>query len=180
MSDTAAERLKEAGLAHFRRGDYQEAQDSFEAAVQAFADQEDKAGQAEMLNNIGVIQYRQKHYEAAAAVLNEARAAFTELGDGDRQAQAAGNLGDVSAAQGRYKQAAEYYSEAAQLFARVGEKRKQADVLRAYSLMALRRRQVVSSITLMTESLRVRPRRSIGQHLFYLMLRFVLRLMAGG
>ncbi len=179
MAETA-EKYKEAGLTYFRKGAYGEALASFEAAAQAYEAIEDKAGRAEMLNNIGVIQYRQKRYGAAVTALNEAQTAFGTAGDMDRQAQALGNLGDVFAAQRQYKEAGDYYGRSSQLFAKIGEGRKQAEVLRAYSLMALRRREIISSVNLMADSLRVRPRRSIGQQVFYLLLRIVQRLMAGG
>jgi tetratricopeptide (TPR) repeat protein len=133
-----------------------------------------------MLNNIGVVRIKQRRFEAAVSALHEAQEAFAEIGDLDRQGQTLGNMGDLFAAQRRYKDAANHYSQSAQLFAQIGDGRKQADVLRAYSLMALRRREFVSAINLMAESLRVRPKRSIGQQIFYLLLRFVRRLMAGG
>lgn len=180
MVDTTAENLKEAGLAHFRHGAYEDAITCFEAAVQAYEADEDVSGRAEMLNNIGVVRIKQRQFEAAVSALHEAQEAFAEIGDLDRQGQTLGNMGDLCAAQRRYQDAANHYSQAAQLFAQVADKGRQADVLRAYSLMALRRREVVTSINLMTDSLRVRPKRSIGQQIFYLMLRFVRRLMAGG
>lgn len=180
MSETSAESLKETGLTHFRNGAYREALASFEAAVPAYEAAGDTAGRAEMLNNIGVVQIKQRNYKAAVTALNDAQTAFAALGDGDRQGQALGNLGDLYAAQKRHTEAGQAYSSAAQLFAQTGQHRKQADVLRAYSLMALRRREIVSSVNLMAESLRVRPKRSIGQQLFYLLLRIMMRLMAGG
>lgn len=180
MADSSAENLKQTGLGHFRNGAFREALASFEAAVRAYGDEDNAAGRAEMLNNIGVIHLKQRNYEAAVSALNDARTAFAALGDEDRQAQALGNLGDLYAAQRQHTEAGHAYSKAAQLFAGINERRKQADVLRAYSLMALRQRDVVTSMNLMAESLRVRPRRSIGQQLFYLLLRIVLRLMAGG
>lgn len=179
MIDPQAETLKQAGLAHFKNGAYGEALASFEAAVHAYEAANNAAGRAEMINNIGVIYLRQRNHQAAVTALNEAQSAFAALGDADRQAQALGNLGDLHAAQRRYREAGQAYSNAAQLFAGIGESGKQADVLRAYSLMALRRRELLSAMNLMAESLRVRPRRSIGQQLFHLLLRIVLRLMAG-
>jgi tetratricopeptide (TPR) repeat protein len=179
MPDTIAENLKATGLAHFRNGAYPEALADFEAAVEAYTAAGDTAGRAEMLNNIGVIHLRRRNFEAAAAALNEARSAFAAAGDVDRQAQTTGNLGDLYAAQRRRQEAADHYSSAAQLFAQISARQKQADVLRAYSLMAIRQRDMITAINLMTESLRVRPKRSIGQQLFYLLLRIVLRLMAG-
>lgn len=179
MVDISAENLKQAGLAQFRSGAYREALATFEAAVQAYGVEGDTAGRAEMLNNIGVVHLKQRNYEAAVSALNEAQTAFAEIGDVDRQAQTLGNLGDLFAARRRYKEAGNHYSNAAQLFAQIGQKRKKADVLRAYSLMAIRQRNFIAAINLMAESLRVRPNRSLGQQLFYLLLRIVLRLMAG-
>ncbi|MFZ0547587.1 MAG: tetratricopeptide repeat protein, partial [Candidatus Promineifilaceae bacterium] len=171
---------KQQGLAYFNNGEYGRALTSFESAAQAYEAAEDSAGRAEMINNIGVIHLRQHNYEAAIAALNDAQSAFAAVGDTDRQAQALGNLGDLYAAQHNYQDAGKAYSNAAQLFAGIGESRRQADVLRAYSLMALRRREILTAMNLMAESLRVRPKRSIGQQLFLLLLRIVLRLMAGG
>jgi tetratricopeptide (TPR) repeat protein len=175
-----AENLKQEGLAQFRNGAYREALTSFKAAAQAFADQDDLAGRAEMMNNIGVVYLKQRNYQAAITALQDAQSAFATVGDLDRQAQTLGNLGDLFAAQKRYREAAEHYSQAAQLFAQIKEGRKQADVLRAYSLMTMRQRDFIAAINLMAESLRVRPKRSLGQQLFYLLLRIVTRLMAGG
>ncbi len=136
-------------------------------------------GRAEALNNIGVIHLKQRNYNTALNFLGEAQKAFEAVGDAGRQAQSLGNLGDVFAAQGRYKEAGGAYSDAAQLFAQIKDASKQADVLRAYALLAVRRRDFVTAIHLLAQSLRVQPRRSFGQQLFYLLLRTVLKLMAG-
>jgi len=180
MVDNSVENLKQVGLTHFRNGAYLEALASFEAAVRAYEAVDDIAGRAEMMNNIGVIHLKNRDFEAAVTALNEAQSAFESVGDTDRQAQTLGNLGDLFAAQKRYKDAAKSYSNAAQLFAQIGEGKKQADVLRAYSLMSMRQRDFIAAINLMAESLRVRPKRSLAQQLFYFLLRIVLRLMAGG
>jgi tetratricopeptide (TPR) repeat protein len=152
----------------------------FEAAGQVYGELDDAAGQAEMLNNIGVLHRLEGNWPAAVTILKEAESLLDGIRDDGRRAQTLGNLGDVYAGQRDYKQAARCYSDAAQLFAGVGDRQKQADVLRAYSLMALRQRDGVTAMNLMAESLRVRPRRSLPQQLFFLLLRIVNKLMSGG
>jgi tetratricopeptide (TPR) repeat protein len=175
-----AEYLKEDGLRLFQQGARAEALERFEMAAAAYSQQGDAAGQAEMRNNIGVLYRSQRNWPAALNSLRQAEEGFASLGADGRRAQVLGNLGDVYASKGDRVQAAREYSRAAELLAAVGDYERQSLVLRAMSLMRLRQRRWMEAIDLMAQSLRVRRRRNFLQWLFYIMLRFAIRLLTGG
>ena len=137
------------------------------------------AEQGEVLNNIGVICRMQKQYDAAEAALDEAEALFAAIGDLNRRAQTIGNRGDLRSSQKRANEAAAAYRAAADLFAQDGDGWKGAQVLRALSLLQLRRRQITASILTMYESLATRPRLGPGQWLMKQLFGFAVRLLGG-
>jgi tetratricopeptide (TPR) repeat protein len=171
--------LKDKGMHLFQQGDHTQALAVFEQAAAAFAAQEDVGNQAEMLNNMGVIQRVQGKLDTAVTTLTQAADLFAQIGDTSRQAQTWGNLGDLYAQQKAHTEAARSYSNAAAQFAQSNEKEKQAQVLRALSLMELRRGQWLAAIMRMEESLMARPRLSVPQHLFKWLLRFTTKLLRG-
>ena len=128
---------------------------------------------------MGVILRVQGKLDTAVTTLTHAATLFAQIGDHSRHAQTLGNLGDLYAQQKEYTEAARHYSNATQEFAQSNEKEKQAQVLRALSLMELRRGQYLAAIMRMDESLQVRPRLSIPQHLFKWLLRFTTKLLRG-
>ena len=174
-----SDELKEEGLALFRQGHYEEALLKFEEAAAAYAQAGDGAGRAEMLNNIGVIRRVQRDWAGAAAAFDEAETIFRQLGADNKLGQVLGNLGDLYAYQGDAEAAARSYSDGAELFAANGDREKQAQLLRALSLLNLRRRRVVEAIYLMEQSLAVRPHLNLPQRLFHALIRFAL-MLAGG
>ncbi len=178
-SSPSPQNLKAEGMRLFHQGAHSEALATFEQAAAAFAVQEDVGEQAEMLNNMGVIQRVQGEMETAVTTLTQAANLFAQIGDTTRHAQTLGNLADLYANQKNYTEAARHYSSAAAQFAQIGDKEKQAQVLRALSLMELRRGQYLAAIMRMDESLQVRPRLSIHQHLFKWLLRFASKLLRG-
>ncbi len=171
--------LKAEGMRLFQQGSHNDALVMFQQAADAFAAQNDVGNQAEMLNNIGVIQRVQGKLETAVSSLTQAADLFAQINDTGRQAQAQGNLGDLYASQKKYTEAARHYSNASAQFAQINEKEKQAQVLRALSLMELRRGQYLPAIMRMQESLQARPHLSIPQHLFKWLLRFATKLLRG-
>lgn len=174
-----SEKLKDEGLALFRRGMHDEALSKFEAAAHAFAEEGDDLGRAEALNNIGVVQRVRKEWQAAEEALKEAVQLFAKLGDDNRHGQALGNLGDFYAFRGNSEEAAHFYSDGAELLARSGDRDKQAQLLRALSLLRLRQRRMTESIFLMQQSLEARPHLNPLQRVFLLLIRFLGRFMGG-
>jgi tetratricopeptide (TPR) repeat protein len=180
MSTPDPEEQKAEGLKLFRRGEYAQALATFEAAAAAFSMHEDDFGRAEILNNIGVIHRLQRRPEAAATALEEAERIFMRLGEHNQQGQVMGNLGDLYATNRNRDKAAGCYVDAAALFTKAGDMEKKSQVLRALSLMRLRQFHLLEAMMRMEESLRVRPRVNLGQRIFRALLRFALRLIAGG
>lgn len=174
------QQLRQTGMQLFQDGRRGEALKTFEAAAAAYGQVGDTAGQAEMFNNIGVIYRIDGKWTAANEALQRAQVTYAEMGDVQNEALVLGNLGDLCTAQGDHNQAAEFYGQAAEQFAAAGDRQKQAEVLRAYSLMRLRQREWFGAINLMTRSLEVRPRRNLGQQIFFWLLRLFNNLFAGG
>lgn len=169
-----SEQLKEEGLALFRQGKRDEATAKFEEAAASYLATGDDAGRGEMLNNIAVI-YRMEHKpQAALEMFAEAEKVFRKSGDLNRLGMVMGNLGDLYAFQDEPEEAARYYSDGAELLAQTGDRQKQAQLLRALSLLNLRRRRFVEAMGLMEQSLQVRPQLNPFQRLFLALLRFVL------
>ncbi len=173
------DQLKAEGLQQFQRKAYDEALRLFETAVSLYTSQNNKSAQAEMLNNIGVIHRMQHNYDAAIVALQEAEAIFAKLGSLAEQGQTLGNLGDLFATKKEKQEAARCYSNASELLATANALAQQAQVLRAFSLMRLRQGQWLEAITLMEQSLTVRPRLGIGNYLLRALLRFGLGLIRG-
>jgi tetratricopeptide (TPR) repeat protein len=163
----------------FQDGRRREALAAFETAAEAFGRTGDVSGQAEIYNNIGVINRLQRNWRESKEALQRAQAAFAQLGECQQEAVVLANLGDLYAATGDRARAGECYGQAAEQFAAVGDRQKQAEVLRTFSLMHLRQRDWFGSVDLMTASLEARPGRSLGQHLFYWLLRLVRRWLIG-
>ena len=163
----------------FQQGAHREALAAFGQAATAFAAQEAVGEQAEMLNNMGVILRVQGEMETAVASLTQAADLFAQIGDTMRHAQTEGNLGDLYANQKKYSEATRHYSSAAAQFSHIGDKEKQAQVLRALSLMELRRGHFMAAIMRMDESLQARPRLSLPQYLFKWLIRFASKLLRG-
>jgi tetratricopeptide (TPR) repeat protein len=179
MTDHDALQLNEQALDLFRQGRREEALAGFDRAAAAFAQASDPVGQGEALNNMAVIHRLAGRHPEALAQLAAARSLFSDAGDDHRLGQALANLGDVYQDQKLCQQAFEAYSDAIQLLSEAGDRLKQAQVLRAASLAQLRCRQWFSAIDLMRRSLEVRPSRSVGQQLLYLLFRIAGRIIRG-
>jgi tetratricopeptide (TPR) repeat protein len=169
--------LKEEGLDLFRRGDRDQALSVFDQAADAYAREDDAAGEAEMRNNMGVIYRLNRNWEAALKALSKAETGFREAGDDKRRGQVMGNTGDLYASMHNYDDAAGYYSEASEILAGAGEGDLQGEVLRAYSLMRLRQRRWIEAIDLMSLSISVRNHPSFGQRMLRVLLQFARKLL---
>jgi tetratricopeptide (TPR) repeat protein len=129
--------LKEQGIKLFRYGEYEEAAELFEKAVNLYEEAGDQKGQAEMLNNVGAVRTQEERWDDAKAVFAQARSMFQSLGDEGGQAQTLGNLGTMYRYQGDSDAAVEHLKEAIELFRRVEDREKQAATLRLVSRIRL-------------------------------------------
>lgn len=169
-----SDQLKEEGLGLFRQGRREEAVAKFEEAAASYLALGDDSGRGEALNNIAVIYRMENQPEAALEMFAEAEKVFRKSGDRGRQGMVLGNLGDLYAFQGQPEEAARHYYDGARLLAEAGEREKQAQIMRALSLLRLRQRRLLEAMSLMEESLQLRPHLNPLQRFFLFLLRFVL------
>ncbi len=178
ISESDPNSLRQTGLRLFRQGQLQEAAAYLRAAAAAYADA--PLHRYETLNDLGVVYRVQRNWAAAAAALDEAAAGFALSGDLARQGVALANKGDLYAAQRQRQQAAECYSQASAFLAQRGDRVRQGQVLRALSLHHLRQGHWWTAVTLMEQSLSLRPRLGPGEWVLRGLLRLALRLLSGG
>lgn len=179
METADGDALKEEGRLLLKRGRRDEALARFEAAAGEYRRAGDVISEAEMHNNMAEILRLQRQWRAAQEALDKAKETFATAGDQLRLAIVLGNLGALHAATRRHEEAYRYYDEAARLFGRQGDHERRSEVLRAHSLLRLRRVQWLPAMQLMAASLQARERPSMPQRIFRLLLRFALRLLAG-
>lgn len=163
------------GMQLFQAGDRAGAIKVWETAVADPPPDQTPLQLAEALNNLGVAYRLQRNYAKALTSLHKAEKQFDALGDKQRQGQALGNIADIYAAQREYDSAAASYSVAADLFAEANDPAKQSQILRALSLMNMRRWQWIRAVFEMEMSLNARPHLSPPQRLF----RWLIRLFSG-
>ncbi|MDX1615483.1 MAG: hypothetical protein R3300_14315 [Candidatus Promineifilaceae bacterium] len=179
MTKRTADELQASARFLFADGQRDEALIRFQEAAALYEAEGDVAASGEALNNVGVLQRMAGRLDQGTVALERAIAAFEQVGDAHRRAMAKANLADVLDKQGAHQQAAANYEAAADDLARSGDAERQAQVLRAYSLLQLRRRWWLPALDLMVRSLAVRPRRSLSQQLLYRFLRFARDFIAG-
>ena len=177
VNEVTPDGLRAAGLRLFRQRQYAAAAEQLRAATAAYA--ADSAARCETLNDLGVVYRLQRNGSAAIAALEDAAAGFARLGDGAGQGVALANLGDVYAGIKQQEQAAINYSEASALLARAGDRERQSRVLWALSLHHVRRGRWLSAMTLMEQSLSLRPRLGVGGWLLRALLRLALGMWSG-
>lgn len=171
--------LREKGLHHYRQGALDEAIACFREAHSLYIEQEDRHGAAEVLNNLGVIYHQQGRWSEAAETLEKARQVFIAMEDKNGQAQALGNLGSLYRASGQLEKAAQHLKDAISLFHQSGDSRAESVTWRALSTVRLRQRKWLEAVLAYDSSLTCLKRLSWGQHLFHLLLEWLLRLLSG-
>lgn len=172
--------LNENGIRLFEQGKLDEALVVFETAVSPPNIADQPALAAELHNNIGVIHKFRGNYAKAHQAFDTASTLFQQQQMRREYGMTLGNLGDLLAKQKKRKEAAAQYAAAISILESVGAKAEQSQLLRASSLLNLRRGQWWLAIDQMEASLTVKPRRGIGDWLFLFLLRIALRLFRGG
>jgi tetratricopeptide (TPR) repeat protein len=172
--DATADSLR--GQAHVMliAGQKQRALVTFEAALAGYEAQGDELAQAEMWNNVAVVRGRLGQWNEAHRAFDRAEALFLALQDISRRGQVIANRGDLYAAQGQPQAASDCYTAAAALLEQARDRERAAQAWRALSLLLLRRRQPLAAMSAMAQSLSVRPRLSVAQRFFRLLLRLAL------
>ncbi len=111
---------KTFGILAMRRGDWDAATRSFEAALAGFRLIEDQAGTAQCLNNLGLMAKNRGQFDRAAEYLRAAVGHHEALGDTLRVGQSLDNLGIVEFKSGRWEAAREHIERAMRLLEGIG------------------------------------------------------------
>lgn len=111
---------KTFGILAMRRGDWDAATRSFEAALAGFRLIEDQAGTAQCLNNLGLMAKNRGQFERAAEHLRAAVSHHEALGDTLRVGQSLHNLGIVEFKAGQWEASREHIERAIRLLEGIG------------------------------------------------------------
>ena len=169
--------LKEQGLAAFRAGDFQSAEEAFDHVLEAHTQAGDEAGQAEMLVNLGVVHMQTRRFEQSEKELTRAGAIFQRLGRRSEEAQSLGNLGTLYERAGKPKQAADHYQRAVTIFGELGEKENQQATLGALTRLQVGQRNFLQSLFTYEQALAAGQKLTLKQRFFRWLFRIVRRLM---
>jgi tetratricopeptide (TPR) repeat protein len=114
--------LKERGIDASGRGQYREALNYFQQALEMALEVGDRAGEGDTLNNIGLVYWNQGLYGQALENYNQALVIRREVGDRDGEGDTLNNIGIVYSDQGMYDQALETYNQALVIAREVGDR----------------------------------------------------------
>jgi tetratricopeptide (TPR) repeat protein len=144
MFKTPAKKLHEEGGALFRKGQFEQARQRLDEALQAAEPNSRQV--AEIYNDLGVVQQQLEDFEAAHAALDEAMDRFVALEDQKGQAQTLGNRAAIYEAEELYEEAVETYKESAGILEAIGENELAMYVWQAISRLRMRQKQYIAAI----------------------------------
>lgn len=155
--------LYRLGKVHSRAGRYEDALNSYEAALFILRDLGELHGEAEVLNNIAVIHSNRGEYDQAMRLLLESLKAYRELADRHGECAVLHNMGTVHQEQGLEGRAMELYADALAICDEIGDRRGRSQVLNnTAALLGLQGRHE-EALEMLEESLTVD--REIGDQL---------------
>jgi tetratricopeptide (TPR) repeat protein len=139
MSETLSpEQLAKEAQQAYKRGDYLDAAQGFEAAAQGYQFREDSLSVAEMYNNSSVAYLQAGDGASALRVVQGTAEIFSISGDILRYGMALGNLGAALEAVGRLDEATEAYQQSAELLKQADETEMRARVMQSLSAIQLK------------------------------------------
>jgi len=144
MFKTPAKKLHEEGVALFRKGQFEEARQRLDEALQTAEPHSRHV--AEIYNDLGVVQQQLEDFEAAHVALDEAMDRFVALEDQKGQAQTLGNRAAVYEAEELFEEAVESYKESATILEAIGENELAMYVWQAISRLRMRQGQYIAAI----------------------------------
>jgi DNA-binding NtrC family response regulator/tetratricopeptide (TPR) repeat protein len=120
---------KSFGVIAMRRGEWDAASRSFEAALAGFRMIADRAGSAQCLNNLGLMEKNRGNLDAAAKYLSEALGHFEDLGDTPHIGMGLYNLGLVEFKMGQWDEAHDHFQRSVRLLEGIGNRWEVSRVL---------------------------------------------------
>ena len=146
-------KLIELGNQDFRKGNYKQAIESFQEALEIYTSLGDELNSAEMSNNLSVSFLQNKQPEEALQAALGTDLTFMKHNKPVKQAIALGNQAAAYEALRKYSEAHELYEKSADLLKEAGESELRSHVLKALSAIELRKGKHLESIFNMQRSL---------------------------
>jgi tetratricopeptide (TPR) repeat protein len=137
--------LKQKGVEQYMQGDYEEAADTFRAAIAAYEDAGVADMAAEMQVNLGLALHSIGEHEPALEQMNMALAVFNQINDQHRRAQVLGNMARVYAKMGNSEQAMTNYREASAIFIELGDEQNYGETVLAIADLQFRSGQLMKA-----------------------------------
>ena len=136
ISSQHATLFHQAGTLAWLQGDYEEAHEHFQRALQQWDTLADKRGKARTIGNLANLVTEEGDYRAAELYYGENLRLFRELGDTSGVANALNNSGILHAQQGDFDEATTRYQEALELFRQLEDRHGIAAVLNSLGTVA--------------------------------------------
>jgi tetratricopeptide (TPR) repeat protein len=150
---TRARALRAASAIGLLRGDYAQAYDLAQRALELYQGAGDAAGVARCLSNLGAILHAQNRLDEAAATLDACIATCEELGDDRLTAMARNNRGDVALSRGDLEVAAVQFAQSLELLRSLGDVANVARALYNLGAVSLEHGQLEDAGALLLEAL---------------------------
>lgn len=173
---TLAEKYHKDGVKLFRAGNYEEAVERLEAALE---NETDMRHQAEIYNDLGVVQKELEDFAAANQAFKEAMNRFVKLADKKGQGQTLGNQAALQQAAGDPDQAVETYKKAAALLEEAGENEMAMYVWQAISRLRMKQKQYIAAIGAYEEGIENMPQHSVKRKIMQQLLKVPGSMLAG-
>jgi predicted ATPase len=136
VSSHHATLFHQTGTFAWLQGDYEEAHQHFQRALQQWEDLGDKRGKARTLGNLANLVTEEGNYEIAELYYTQNLRLFRELDDSLGIANALNNSGILQAQQGYFDEAISRYREALERFRHLGDRHGIAAVLNSLGTIA--------------------------------------------
>jgi tetratricopeptide (TPR) repeat protein len=175
-----ADELKDKGVQQYMRGDYEDAAETFRAAITAYEDAGAADMVAEMRVNLGLALHSMGQSEEALEQMNMAHQVFVQMGDQNRTAQALGNMARVYAKLGNSEQAMTNYREASAIFNDLGDEENYGQTVLAMADLHFRSGQLMQAAATAEVGLEFIKNPNTRQKLMKRMLTFRNKLTGGG
>ncbi len=166
------------GVAHFRAGEFAEAQCAFESAWAEAQRVNDKRRAAEAANDLGVTFQKLKQRDKAKHQFESALALFTEVGDQQRRAQTLGNLGTLLGDLRKFTEAESRLEQAALLFHTAGDVQNESLTLKWLSRVHMQHGDIFGALFAYERALARLEPLPLSQKLLRRFLQIPLRMIA--
>ncbi len=173
---TTAKKYHQEGVKLFQAGNYEEAVQQLELALE----NESEAGhQAEIYNDLGVIYKELDDFDAASHAFDEAMSRFVQLADKKGQGQTLGNRAAAYQSAGEFDLAVDTYKQAAALLEEAGENEMAMYVWQAISRVRMKQGQYIAAIGAYEEGVENMPKHSVKRKMLQKLLKVPGSMLAG-